>query len=97
MEGGEGILYADVDLESIIIPKINMDFGGHYNRFDVFEVRLHAGDTIIDLTASGPGGAPRPGAPLTPTVPQVSWLSRLSMATRTRAAVPAPELITRTL
>jgi aliphatic nitrilase len=37
---GEGIVYAEVDLNDILPRKIAMDFGGHYNRPDVFEFRV---------------------------------------------------------
>ncbi|MFC1869266.1 carbon-nitrogen hydrolase family protein [Thermodesulfobacteriota bacterium] len=41
MDAGEGILYADVDLNDLIIPKIWTDYAGHYNRFDLFSLRLN--------------------------------------------------------
>ena len=37
---GEGIVYAEVDLNDILTRKIAMDFAGHYNRADVFEFRV---------------------------------------------------------
>lgn len=40
MDAGEGLLYADVDLEDLIIPKLIHDFAGHYNRPDVFSVSI---------------------------------------------------------
>lgn len=36
--GGEGIVYADVDLNTVLIPKLINDFAGHYNRADVFSL-----------------------------------------------------------
>jgi aliphatic nitrilase len=67
MGPGDGILYADVDLGDVIIPKIAMDFGGHYNRFDVFRVFLDPGDgSPIELTSSGVRGGDRVGVPLRP-------------------------------
>jgi nitrilase len=36
----EGILYADLDLEVGIKMKLRHDFAGHYNRPDVFQVRV---------------------------------------------------------
>ena len=69
MDGGEGILYADVNLEDVLIPKIAMDLGGHYNRFDLFRVLLNVGGEEIDLTASGARGGPRVGVPLFPSEP----------------------------
>ena len=41
LAAGEGILYADVDLDDLLIPKLITDFGGHYNRFDLFSVKLN--------------------------------------------------------
>jgi aliphatic nitrilase len=38
----EGILYADLDLEVGIKMKLRHDFAGHYNRPDVFQVRVNA-------------------------------------------------------
>lgn len=38
----EGILYADLDLEVGIKMKLRHDFAGHYNRPDVFQMRLNA-------------------------------------------------------
>lgn len=37
---GEGIVYAEVDLNDILTRKIAMDFAGHYNRADVFDFRV---------------------------------------------------------
>jgi nitrilase len=37
----EGILYADLDLEVGIKMKLRHDFAGHYNRPDVFQVRVN--------------------------------------------------------
>jgi aliphatic nitrilase len=41
LDGGEGILYADVDLNDVLIPKLMHDFIGHYNRFDIFSLRVN--------------------------------------------------------
>ena len=38
----EGILYADLDLEAGIRMKLRHDFAGHYNRPDIFQVRINA-------------------------------------------------------
>lgn len=40
---GEGIVYADINMTDIIIPKITQDFSGHYNRFDIFSLSVKAG------------------------------------------------------
>jgi aliphatic nitrilase len=42
MGAEEGVLYADVDLEATVRAKLFHDFAGHYNRPDVFQVRLNA-------------------------------------------------------
>jgi nitrilase len=39
----EGILYADLDLELGVRMKLRHDFAGHYNRPDVFQLRVNAG------------------------------------------------------
>ena len=41
LPAGDGILYADVDLDDLLIPKMITDFAGHYNRFDLFSVYLN--------------------------------------------------------
>lgn len=41
LEGGEGILYADVDLNDVLVPKLLHDFTGHYNRFDIFSLHVN--------------------------------------------------------
>lgn len=43
----EGILYADLDLELGIRMKLRHDFAGHYNRSDIFQVRINAGTPEI--------------------------------------------------
>lgn len=40
LTSGEGILYADIDLEQIIEGKFSHDLIGHYNRFDLFTLLL---------------------------------------------------------
>lgn len=37
----EGIVYADIDLASCVIPKQFQDVVGYYNRFDVFDLRVN--------------------------------------------------------
>jgi aliphatic nitrilase len=44
LPGGEAILYADLDLEQIVLRKLVKDYAGHYNRFDVFELRVRLDD-----------------------------------------------------
>ena len=41
MEGDvEGILYADIDLEDAILPKLRHDIAGSYNRFDIMQLTV---------------------------------------------------------
>jgi len=37
----EGIVYADIDLARCIQPKQMHDIVGHYNRFDIFDLRVN--------------------------------------------------------
>ncbi len=37
----EGILYADINLEDALLPKLRHDVGGSYNRFDVMRVLVN--------------------------------------------------------
>jgi predicted amidohydrolase len=67
--GEEGIVYADCDIESIIVKKMRHDVAGHYNRSDVLTLNLNrapqrplverAGelDTLPAPPASGPSGS----------------------------------------
>lgn len=41
----EGIVYADIDLAKCIQPKQMHDILGHYNRFDVFDLRVNVAPT----------------------------------------------------
>jgi aliphatic nitrilase len=41
MGNEEGILYADLDLEKGIEMKLRHDFVGHYNRPDIFQLRIN--------------------------------------------------------
>lgn len=42
----EGIVYADIDLSKCIQPKQMHDILGHYNRFDIFELRVNREPSI---------------------------------------------------
>lgn len=55
MEPGEGILYADVELRDLTVPNLIMDFGGHYNRFDLLNVEVNPGgyDSVRSVRAQG--------------------------------------------
>ena len=41
----EGIVYANIDLEKCIQPKQMHDILGHYNRFDIFDLRINTAPT----------------------------------------------------
>ena len=41
----EGIIYADIDLSKCIQPKQMHDILGHYNRFDIFDLRVNTAPT----------------------------------------------------
>lgn len=62
-EPGDGILYCDVDLEDVIVPKVLHDFVGHYNRPDVFAVALAPEERKLLIKVHsrliGEGGAER--------------------------------------
>jgi len=38
----EGIVYAEIDLNKCIQPKQMHDILGHYNRFDIFDLRVNS-------------------------------------------------------
>ena len=40
---GETLVHADVQLDDLVAPKTLQDFGGHYNRFDLFHLEVNAG------------------------------------------------------
>lgn len=53
----EQILYADLDLEIGIKMKLRHDFAGHYNRPDVFQLRLNAAPPhLFELTSEHANG-----------------------------------------
>ncbi len=37
---GEALIYADINLDDVIIPKVVVDHAGHYGRPDVFDLRV---------------------------------------------------------
>lgn len=53
----EGIVYADIDLSRCIQPKQMHDILGHYNRFDIFELRVNTAPlkpiTFVDKSQEG--------------------------------------------
>lgn len=59
----EGIIYADIDLSRCIQPRQMHDITGHYNRFDIFDLRVNRKPlqaAYFDDTAAD-GIAPVPG------------------------------------
>lgn len=61
----EGIVYAEIDLSRCIQPKQMHDIIGHYNRFDVFDLRVNAvpqQPVRIDTGSLAPAADPEPSA-----------------------------------
>jgi nitrilase len=52
----EGILYADVDLELNVRSRVVHDFGGHYNRSDVFRLFVNQSKPPLIGSMSEPAG-----------------------------------------
>lgn len=53
MGPGEGILYYDADIQDVIIPKLILDYAGHYNRSDIFSLAIREDDgDIVTRTSS---------------------------------------------
>ncbi len=52
----EGIVYAEIDLSKCIQPKQMHDIVGHYNRFDIFDLRVNqrANDPLTKINAVDP-------------------------------------------
>ncbi|MDX1746922.1 MAG: hypothetical protein R3324_13370, partial [Halobacteriales archaeon] len=46
------VLYADLDIERVVRSKLVNDFAGHYNRSDLFELRVHTDDDEL-VTGEG--------------------------------------------
>jgi nitrilase len=72
MGNEEGILYADLDLDIGIMMKLRHDFAGHYNRPDIFALRINTTQPqifgAIDPSASAPSQPPTPQALPAPPV-----------------------------
>jgi nitrilase len=53
----QDILYADLDLELGVKMKLRHDFAGHYNRPDVFQLRVNAAPPhLFELTSEHADG-----------------------------------------
>ncbi|MCP1712609.1 aliphatic nitrilase [Kerstersia gyiorum] len=63
----EGIVYAELDLSRCIQPRQMHDITGHYNRFDVFDLRVNR--RPLEAAQFNDGGAPLPEFDLEPVRP----------------------------
>jgi nitrilase len=54
--GDEGVLLADLDLGRAVRAKLSHDFTGHYNRFDVFELKLRRAPQLPLVVETQPAG-----------------------------------------
>ncbi|MGD9765610.1 MAG: carbon-nitrogen hydrolase family protein [Candidatus Binatia bacterium] len=85
----EGIAYADADLEHTVRMRMIHDFGGHYNRPDVFRLLVNSanpgliGNMSGQDTAALPGPVPRPAAD---TPPPLALGSNRAPAPKRKAA-----------
>ncbi len=52
-QGVEAVLYADIDLDAILLPKLRHDVAGSYNRFDIMSVRVNRAPQVALHEASG--------------------------------------------
>jgi aliphatic nitrilase len=43
LDGEEGVLYADINIEESVAAKISQDVTGHYQRFDLFKLTVNRG------------------------------------------------------
>jgi nitrilase len=59
LPAGEGILYADLDLDQAVEEKVRHDFAGHYNRPDVFQLRVNRRRPTIYQAVNGPAESDR--------------------------------------
>jgi nitrilase len=63
MGPGEGILYADLNLNEIVTRKVIQDFAGHYNRPDLFTLTLNTQSPSLFRTQDSSPPALQEGAP----------------------------------
>jgi predicted amidohydrolase len=63
----EGIVYGEVDIERSIEPKQYQDIIGHYNRFDIFDLRVNA--RTLDAVTVQPGRESEEGGNPLPLIP----------------------------
>lgn len=59
--GQQGIVFADLDLEAPVRAKLHQDFAGHYNRADVFQLRVSRYAPQLYGEANPMDGAPPTG------------------------------------
>ena len=74
----EGILYADLDLEAGITMKLRHDFAGHYNRPDVFQMRVNT--QRPELYGRVSRGLAEPDEPALAEAEQARYLERILRA-----------------
>jgi nitrilase len=55
LNGGEGIIYAEVEPRQMRGPKWNLDVAGHYARPDVFRLTVSKEDRPVITVAEPPG------------------------------------------
>jgi aliphatic nitrilase len=66
----EGIVYAEIDLTKCIQPKQMHDIVGHYNRFDIFDLRVNKRPLRpVDIAGAGTE-TQAPGSPFEPSEPE---------------------------
>ena len=68
----EGIVYGQIDVERSIEPKQFQDIIGHYNRFDIFELKVHSREldavsVVREIDAAAPAETPATDRQLTPS------------------------------
>lgn len=63
MGPGEGILYADLNLNEIVTRKVIQDFAGHYNRPDLFTLTLNTKSPSLFRTQDSSAPTLQEGAP----------------------------------
>ncbi len=56
MGNEEGLLYADVDLENCLKTKLHLDFAGHYNRPDIFQLHINRQTPRLYVQEGNPWG-----------------------------------------
>lgn len=82
MDGSQsGLLIADIDLEDCVRGKLYHDFAGHYNRPDIFTVRINtSAPAYLQMSDGGPEpGEPSPGAGARPAPGAMTGSSKVDV------------------